>query len=920
MSSHTPNDKLSDFLSISPDVFWETDTTGLLTFISMQITALVNKTPEQLIDQPLAQVFEHKICHIEWQKWVQACLQGKIQPLSPIPLQMQDGRMVYVSAYAQRFARGLRGYLRDVTESVESMLNATEVEQQLADTIQAIPYGVALFDKEDRLVFINNKNRDIFEDIEHLMVTGTPFEDFVRAMFTSGLQPIEPDQTDYYIEKRMRLHRNGYGRREVKLRDDIWVEISEHLTPEGNVVVSWSDLTSQKRREQALATLLSDESDTLNVPERAAKAIALAMGCRIGGVVHLNENGTTGDVVALWDGDHFVPTFSYECDTAPCKQVYEKGGGYIQLTDNLDTAFIPEEYVSRANIDFYQGLALRNQDNSVIGHIFAIDDRPEWNNHAHGREVFHLIAHWVEMEFRRQELHATITDAQKRFRDFAEVASDWFWEMDENFEFTFSSEHAPQTAQLKLAEMIKEAHDQQSTDWSQSALAQSSNKIIARRAFRDIQITIRDEETEFEQMYLVGARPVFDETGDFAGYRGTGNDVSEVLAANQRAARLEAWLWEALESSPEAFVLYDKNDRLLICNQKFKDIFFPEASDKIRPGMLFEEVLEIFFTQQISNVPPEKIPQWKTNRIRHRGHEDAGPYNETTANGRIYMAVEHRTREGGIASFYVDITKMHDQEQILLRAKEEAESASRSKSEFLANISHELRTPLNAIIGFSELIRDELAGPPNSVKYKEYISDIHNSGMHLMELINDILDLSKAEAGMIEGSERITDVVEVIEACVKLMGPKAERAYVNLQTHLSDQLPYLYIDPKHLRQILLNLVSNAVKFTPESGDVEITTEYSGDGMIVIVRDTGIGMRQEDVPKAMAAFGQIDSSLARKYNGTGLGLPLTNRLMEHYDGTLTIKTAPNEGTTVTMYFPEERVRYPEDFQLHKKAAE
>ena len=336
--------------------------------------------------------------------------------------------------------------------------------------------------------------------------------------------------------------------------------------------------------------------------------------------------------------------------------------------------------------------------------------------------------------------------------------------------------------------------------------------------------------------------------------------------------------------------------------------------------MTFHEVLDVFFTQDISDIPPEKIPQWKTNRIRHRGIPNAGQYNETHANGRIYMAVEHRTREGGIASFYVDITTMHEQEKILLRAKEEAESASRSKSEFLANISHELRTPLNAIIGFSELIRDELAGPPNSPKYKEYITDIHNSGMHLMELINDILDLSKAEAGMIEGSDRLTDVTEIIESCTKLMGPKAERAYVKLEAHYEDHLPYLFVDPKHLRQILLNLVSNSVKFTPEGGHVEIEVKHSARNMQIIVADTGIGMRQEDVPKAMAAFGQIDSSLARKYNGTGLGLPLTNRLMEHYHGNMDIKTAPGEGTKIILTFPADRIRFPDNVLKLDKAAE
>jgi len=912
MSDETLKDKLSDFLSVSPDVFWETDTVGNLTFISMQITAIIDQPPEHLVHKPLTSLFENRLCYNDWQKWVQACLKGKIQPLSPMPVPTQDGRILYVAAYAQRFARGLRGYLRDVSEAVESTLSATEVEQQLADTIEAIPYGVALFDKDDKLVFINSKNREIFSDLQPLMQNGTTFEAIVRETFSKGIQQVPSDQIEYMVEKRMKLHRQNYGRREVQLQNDTWVEISEHMTPEGNVVVSWADLTIQKRRQQAMASLLSDDSAALNIPERAAKAIALAMGCRIGGVVRLGEDGITSKVVALWDTDHLIPSFQYQNSDAPCRKVYEQGG-YVHLVENQECNFIPQEFIDHTAMTGYHGLALRDQDGTIIGHIFAIDDDQENIHYTQGREIFHLIGHWVEMEFRRQELHQDNLDAQKRFRDFAEVASDWFWEMDRDFNFTFVSEHAPTVAQKKLCEVIRGAHQHQVVD-------QASVKIVPKRAFRDVQITVNDETTNQERMFLVGARPVFDEHGEFYGYRGTGTDISDVLAANQRAARLEAWLWEALESSPEAFVLYDTEDRLLICNQKYKDIFFPQRGEKIIPGISFSESMEIFLEQNISDVPAEKIPQWKADRVRHRGLSDGGPYSETYVGGRTYIAVEHRTREGGIATFYVDITKMYEQEKVLLKAKEEAESASRSKSEFLANISHELRTPLNAIIGFSELIRDELAGPPNSPKYKEYIGDIHNSGMHLMELINDILDLSKAEAGMIEGTERLTDAVEVIDACMKLMGPKAERAYVKLVADHPEDLPYLWVDPKHLRQILLNLVSNAVKFTPEGGKVEILADGSAKGLTLTVKDTGIGMRPEDVPKALAPFGQIDSSLARKYNGTGLGLPLTKRLMEHYKGQLDIQTAPGKGTSVTLSFPAERLRYPDAPVLTGSAAE
>jgi signal transduction histidine kinase len=241
-----------------------------------------------------------------------------------------------------------------------------------------------------------------------------------------------------------------------------------------------------------------------------------------------------------------------------------------------------------------------------------------------------------------------------------------------------------------------------------------------------------------------------------------------------------------------------------------------------------------------------------------------------------------------------------------VQAIEQAESANRSKSEFLANVSHELRTPLNAIIGFSEMIRDGLVGPPGSPKYAEYIHDIHASGMHLMELINDILDLSKAEAGSMEGQPGDTDVAHTIQSCLKFIAPKAQSAQVRVYANLDEKLPSLLIDAKHLRQIILNVLSNAVKFTPEDGEVTIGAKTDDYGLAVTIHDTGIGMAPEDIPKALSPFGQIDSSLARKYNGTGLGLPLTKRLMENYEGELVITTALGEGTTITLHFPPHRL--------------
>jgi PAS domain-containing protein len=531
MSDDMSKDKLSDFLSVSPDVFWETDTSGTLTYISMQITGLVDKPPEKLLGKSLTDIFSGMSCHGDWVTWVQACMKGKLAPLNTLKVPTEDKRTVYISAYAQRFARGLRGYLRDVSEAVESTLNAGEVEKQLADTIGSIPYGVALFDKDDKLVFINNKNRDVFPGLQDLMVPGTPFVEFVRRTFTDGVQVVPKELQDKYFNKRMRLHRNGYGVRNVKLNDDRWVEISELITPEGNVVVSWADLTTQKRREQALASLLDDPSKTLSVPERAAKAISLALGCRFGGVVRLAAEGKkNAEVVALWDTDNFVSTFGYDYTASPCQKVYQSGS-YVSMTEEIDYQFLPGHFETNKKITTYHGLPLRDQNGELIGHIFAMNDATEHDLYRQGREVFHLIGHWVEMEFRRQELHNAIIDSQKRFRDFAEVASDWFWEMGADLSFSFISEHAPESAQRKLTELIKAAHDQSETDWSQMALAQASSKIIAKRAFRDVQVSVVDSATQEELVFLVSARPVFDEAGEFAGYRGTGADMTDVMVA-----------------------------------------------------------------------------------------------------------------------------------------------------------------------------------------------------------------------------------------------------------------------------------------------------------------------------------------------------------------------------------------------------
>lgn len=250
------------------------------------------------------------------------------------------------------------------------------------------------------------------------------------------------------------------------------------------------------------------------------------------------------------------------------------------------------------------------------------------------------------------------------------------------------------------------------------------------------------------------------------------------------------------------------------------------------------------------------------------------------------------------------LNKQHEEKLNLEKAKSAAEAQNQQKSMFLANVSHELRTPLNAIIGFSEIIRDEVMGPVGHPQYKEYITDINSSGVHLLSLINDILDYSKADARKLEVETVDIDLSKIVHSCLRLVETRAKEAKVQLIENLPEKHVILAADPKRMKQVILNLLSNAVKFTPEEGKVTLSViDDSLSGNIIInVVDTGIGIASKDISKAMAPFGQIDSSVSRKYEGTGLGLPLTKKLTELMGGTFDIKSEVGLGTTITLVFP------------------
>jgi len=253
--------------------------------------------------------------------------------------------------------------------------------------------------------------------------------------------------------------------------------------------------------------------------------------------------------------------------------------------------------------------------------------------------------------------------------------------------------------------------------------------------------------------------------------------------------------------------------------------------------------------------------------------------------------------------------KIIEQKNLVMRGLlDEAEAANRAKSEFLAVMSHELRTPLNAILGFSEMFKQQMMGPLGSPKYLEYAGDINDSGRHLLAIINDILDLAKAESGKLELAESSFDLNAEIEATLRMCQPKADENHIKIEFSPAKSGLHIFADERLVRQVALNIISNAIKFTPVGGRVTIDVRVERDtGATLSITDTGIGIAAKDLDRVLRPFEQVESALSRRHGGTGLGLPYSKRVIEIHGGTLKLSSQVNQGTTVRVDLPASRVR-------------
>jgi len=371
------------------------------------------------------------------------------------------------------------------------------------------------------------------------------------------------------------------------------------------------------------------------------------------------------------------------------------------------------------------------------------------------------------------------------------------------------------------------------------------------------------------------------------------SDITELKETQARLKKSEQLLLDAIEGLDEGFIFYDENDELVMANSTYKKMY--PTQKEMQPGITFEEALRlsVYGGEVLAAIGREE--QWIAERVKqHR--RDRSSSEQMLSDRRWVLVSEHRTVDGGIVGIRTDITKLKE-------SQARADSANRAKTSFLAHMSHELRTPMNSIIGYSDMIRQQVFGPIGNPKYAVYMDNIYNSGALLLALINDILDTSRVEIGQLEAFPERVDPHEVIASSIEMMMPKAVSKNIKLAVLPSAIQSRLYVDRRHLQQILINLIGNAIKFTSKGDGVTISlSELKPGGVKIKVEDSGCGIAADDVAKVFEPFSQVGDAFAKANEGTGLGLFLVKNLTELNGANVVLESKIDAGTSVTVMFP------------------
>lgn len=497
-------------------------------------------------------------------------------------------------------------------------------------------------------------------------------------------------------------------------------------------------------------------------------------------------------------------------------------------------------------------------------------------------------------------IETSLRDNEQRFKDFTETATDWVWETDENQNITFLSMNSATHELFNTSSAIGKSRyslfdassGEEDTQWSRHY-----EDVAQRNEFNDLEFDFNDLYGGHRRLRING-RPIYNENGKYIGYRGTGKDITQETESKSGLEKLRS----AIEAIPDPMAVLGSDGRFEFFNSAYYDVN-KEVGDKLELGVKFSDFVKSVVAKGLIAEAVGNEEEWIKKRLEF--HEQVSSSFEIKhANGNWYLINEHALSTGGRALIMIDISALKDSQQNLKEAKEQAEAANEAKSDFLSSMSHELRTPLHAILGFAQLL--ERDGQGNlSERQDRFVRQIVGSGNHLLGLIGDVLDLAQIESGSLPICIENVSVQDAINDTIEAASYLAITRDVTLRiaSNFSDKIPAVKADATRVRQVLLNLASNGIKYTKENGTVEFDAEPNGDGTLkIIVRDDGHGIPDDKKAELFSAFSRLGMEKS-DIEGTGIGLTISKAIIEEMGGTIGFESDAASGTTFWFTLPQ-----------------
>ncbi len=873
--------RFKDFAEASSDWFWEMGPDLRFTYMSERVRKTIGIEPTSVLGKRRQDIADTTIEPDAWARHFADLDAGRAFRDFTYRIATPDGGHRFISISGRpihgpggRFM-GYRGVGRDITREHEHEQRIAHNAAILQALIDNLPVGVSFVDGHLNAVSFNRQFLELLEFPTDRFAPGDPFEKFIR--FNAERGEYGEGDVEEQVAARVALARDPKPHRFERVRPDgRTIEIRGIPLATGGFVTVYTDITERKEAAARLAAsearfrdFAESASDWLWEQDAELRFTFLShgglepFGLKAADFIgkRRDETGLHGPSLEEWSAHHediaqrrpFRDFRFYRIDADGRRRwasisvwpiIDEQGRfkGYRGTGRDITAAVEAEERATLAQRRL--AAAVENLTDGIA--IFNADDRLVVCNEAY-RRVMRPIDHMCRP--------GAAFEALVREDAGADRNSD--------------AERAPEA-------FIKERvarHDHGASAYERQ-LADGTWVLVREQRLPD-----------------GGAALII-------------TDISEVKRREAELAQQTALLRATLDNMAEGIAVFDQANCLVAWNKRYGEML-DLPSGLLNVGTSIRELMLVLARRG-------ELGPGVAEPVAANLHSDpTRSATQAISRGRgpaRYLELRRTPMPGGgFIELCSDQTERARAERALREAKETAELANRTKSEFLANMSHELRTPLNAVIGFSELIHRQTFGPLGSPRYAEYAQDILESGRHLLKVINDILDVSKMEAGKLDLDEREIKVDALVRSSARLITERAREANVRVVLALKPELPLLRADERRLKQVLLNLLSNAVKFTPAGGEVRVEAEpEAGGGFALSVHDTGIGIAPEDLPRVLKPFGQVDSNLARRYDGTGLGLSLSKALVELHGGSLTLASRPGEGTTVTVRLPAERV--------------